>query len=67
MFHVVTAHSIYTIVPVSGGFSVQRSADRYGRQVKDTHKHFTPEIFVKIGLPLTTSELDTTPVLAILA
>lgn len=64
---IITENSVYTVVPVEGGFEVKRLAStRSDVQVRDKHRHFTPSLCVGIGSPLVTTNMRTTPVLAIL-
>lgn len=66
MFKIVTRNSVYTVTPTAAGFLVRRSADMWGREVKDTHTHITYRIDLAVGEPFVTCSMTTTPVLAVL-
>lgn len=63
---VITANSVYT-VKISGAlFHVRRTASMWGQQVRDNHEHYSASITLGVGMPLITSCLETSEVVAIL-
>jgi hypothetical protein len=64
---VFTKNSVYTITPDRNLFKVERTADAWGRAVKDRHTHYATRINVGVGGPLITSNMVTSEVIAVLA
>lgn len=54
MFRVITRNSEYNVTAEGNGFYVSRAADRWGRQVKDAHGHFTRYLSIEVGGALKT-------------
>ena len=66
MFKVITRNSVYTVTATAAGFLVTRTADMWGREVKDRHAHVTSRIDLTLGESFVTCSLTTTPVLAVI-
>jgi hypothetical protein len=66
MFRVITQNSVYLVSAQGNGFYVTRVADMWGRNVKDSHGHYTAYLHIQVGGDFITDEMTSqSPVQAV--
>lgn len=62
---VITRNSVYSVRAGHGALMVARVADLWGREVKRSHAHLTHTLVLRVGSPMETEALRTSPVVAV--